>query len=74
MDFDDKTKAVINKTIDEILTTCKYLPLPETATLVAEDIDKKLKGLIKEKYKVSVCLHTPEKGASSIMANVNLSA
>lgn len=40
IDFDAKTISAINKTINEVIGTCEYLPVPETATLVAEEIDK----------------------------------
>lgn len=51
IDFDAKTRSAINKTINEVIGTCEYLPVPETATLVAEEIDKKLQKIIKKNRK-----------------------
>lgn len=66
IDFDAETRATIGKTINEVVRSCKYLPVPETATLVAEEIDGKLRKIIKEKYKILAYLHTPPKGLPNL--------
>lgn len=71
IDFDAKTRSAINKTINEVIGTCEYLPVPETATLVAEEIDKKLQKIIKKKYKILACLHMPPKGQPNLSVYVN---
>lgn len=74
VEFDKATNAIINHVIAEEFRSCKYAPSPESATLIAEAINEKLKSFIKENFSVSACMRIPENGLPSVAISVDLVA